>query len=153
MESVFGYTTARIHPIEAEDTGSAVLAFRGGAQGVIQGSTACWPGDPARIELHGERGTIVLEDGRIVRWDLADARPGEKAEMLNLEGVSSGGSADATGFGHELHRRQIVDFIEAVRSDRPPVVDGAEARKALEIVLAIYGSNQSGAPVNLPLTS
>jgi predicted dehydrogenase len=56
------------------------------------------------------------------------------------------------GIGHELHRRQIADMIQAIREDRPPAIVGEEARKALEIILAIYRSAQTGAAVRLPLT-
>jgi predicted dehydrogenase len=151
VETICGHIATQIHPIEAEDTGSAVLRFKSGAQGAIQASTAVWPGDAARIELHGEKGTIILEESRIVRWKLADASQIEEDEALALGGIPSGGSADPTGFGHELHRRQIVDFIESLKTGRSSLVDEGEGRKALEIVLAIYRSSQTGAPVRLPL--
>ncbi len=152
VETVFGRTATLAHRMETEDTASAVLVFRDGALGVIQGATSCWPGDPARVELHGEKGTIILEEGRIVRWKLADAAPDEEARMLALQDGQGSGSSDPMGIGHELHRRQIADMIQAIREDRPPAIVGEEARKALEIILAIYRSAQTGAAVRLPLT-
>ncbi len=151
VETVFGHTAILAHDIETEDTASAVLRFRNGAQGVIQGSTACWPGDRARVELHGDRGTIVLQEGCITAWKLADASPDEEAQMLALETAQGSGSADPMGITYELHRRQLAELIEAIRYGRPLAIEGAEGRKALEIILAIYQSVRSGQVVRLPL--
>jgi predicted dehydrogenase len=152
VADVFGRTATLAHEMQTEDTASAVLTFQSGALGVIQGATSCWPGDSARVELHGDRGTIALEEGRIVTWKLADAAPGEEEAMLALEQQSGSGAADPMAIGFEKHRLQIVDMIEAIREGRPPAIEGAEARCAVEIVRAIYRSAQLGAPVALPLT-
>jgi predicted dehydrogenase len=71
--------------------------------------------------------------------------------MLNLEAGSGSGAADPMAIGYERHRRQIVDMIEAIREGRPPMIEGAEARKSVEIILAIYRSAAEGRPVALPL--
>jgi predicted dehydrogenase len=118
---------------------------------VVQGATSCWPGDRARLELHGERGTIVLEEGRIVHWKLADAKEGEEERMLALEESLGSGSQDPTAISYEMHRRQIQDMVEAIHEDREPAVPGSEARKAVEIILGIYRSSQTGMQVRLPL--
>lgn len=152
VASVFGQTATLVHRMQTEDTASAVLTFENGALGVIQGATSAWPGDPARVELHGDQGTIVLEEGRITVWKLADGTPEEEAAMLGLEQVSGSGAADPMAIGFEKHRRQIVDMIEAIRTGRPPAIEGAEARRAVEIVRAIYRSAASGNLVKLPLT-
>ena len=152
VSHVIGRTATLAHRMETEDTASAVLTFANGALGVIQGATSCWPGDAARVELRGEKGTIVLEEGRIVTWKLAESTPGEEEAMLNLEGTGGGsGAGDPMAIGSERHRRQIVDFIEAVRQGRPPLIDGAEARKSVEIIRAIYRSAADGKMVALPL--
>src|SRR4030095_1775576 len=102
VESVVGRTATLAHTMETEDTASALLTFANGAFGVIQGATSCWPGDPARVELRGDKGTIVLEEGRIVTWKLADAPPGEEEAMLNLEGSGGGsGAGDPMAIGAE----------------------------------------------------
>ncbi len=149
VDTIFGRTATLAHTIQTEDTASAVVVFKNGALGVIQGATSCWPGDRARVELHGDQGTIVLEEGRITTWKLADASPEEEAHMLGLEQSQGSGSADPMGISYELHRRQLADLIEAIREDRSPAIAGTEARKAVEIILAIYRSAQTGAPVQL----
>ena len=150
VATVFARTATLRHGIETEDTASAVLTFSNGAMGVIQGATSCWPGDKARLELHGTEGTIVLENGRIVVWELASATADEAEKMRNLEEQEGSGAADPTAIGYEMHRRQIVDLIEAIQQDRPPAIQGAEARRSVEIIRAIYHSAATEQVVSLP---
>ena len=148
VTEVYAARTATLaHRMETEDTGVALLSLACGALGVIEGTTGSWPGDPARLELHGDKGTIMLEEGRIVRWDLADASPEERERMLSLETPPGSGSSDPMAIGIEKHKRQLEDFVLAIREDRDPAVDGAEARRAVELVLAIYESARTGRPV------
>lgn len=151
VESVLARTATLAHEMQTEDTASALLTFQSGALGVIQGATSCWPGDRARVELHGDRGTIVLEEGRIVVWKLADAAPGEEEAMLTLEHSQGSGAADPTAIGYEMHRRQLVDLIEAIRLGRPPAIQGAEARRSVEIIRAIYLAASERRLVTLPI--
>jgi UDP-N-acetyl-2-amino-2-deoxyglucuronate dehydrogenase len=152
VTTVFGRTATLAHDeMETEDTASALLTFGNGAMGVIQGATSSWPGDPARVELHGDRGAIIIEEGQIVKWKLADAQPGEEERMLNLEKSTGSGASDPTAIGFELHRRQILDLVEAIHHKRPPAVTGAEGRKSVEIVRAIYHSAAGGQLIRLPL--
>ena len=151
VESIMARTATLAHEMQTEDTASAVLSFQNGALGVIQGATSCWPGDRARVELHGDRGTIVLEEGRIVVWKLADAAPGEEEAMLTLEQQQGSGAADPTAIGYEMHRRQFVDLIEAIRQGRPPAIQGAEARRSVEIICAIYLAASEQRLVTLPI--
>lgn len=151
VESVIGRTATLAHQMETEDTASAILTFKHGALGVIQGATSCWPGDRARLELHGDRGTICLEEGHIVTWKLADAASDEEEAMLNLETLQGSGASDPTAIGSERHRRQIVDFINAIHTGQPPLIEGAEARRSIEIIRAIYRSAQENRSIALPL--
>jgi len=65
-----------------------------------------------------------------------------------------GGSTgnDPAALAEAAHAAQIEDFVRSVAAGRPPVVTGAEGRKSLEIILAIYASARSGTEVRLPLT-
>ena len=150
VDSVFARTTTLAHQMETEDTACAVLTFKSGALGVIQGATSTWPGDQAKTEIRGSGGSIVLEDGRITTWKLADAKADEEERMLNLEAAQGSGASDPTAIGYEMHRRQVVDLVEAIQNNRPPKILGQEARKSVEIIRAIYHSAQTGQPVSLP---
>jgi UDP-N-acetyl-2-amino-2-deoxyglucuronate dehydrogenase len=151
VKSIVGRTGTLAHEIETEDTASALVTFENGALGVIQGATSCWPGEPARVELHGDRGTIVIEEGQIAKWELQDGSLEEKETMLTLEKQDGSGATDPMAIGSEMHRRQIVDLIEATRDGRPPAIEGAEARRSVEIIRAIYQSVELERPVTLPL--
>jgi len=153
VRQVFGFTGTLAHRMETEDTAAAVLTLDSGGFGLIQGATSCWPGEPAAVTLHGDRGTIALEEGRIVTWKLADAKPGEEEAMLHLESDQGSGAADPLAIGYELHRCQLADMVEAIRNDRAPTFDAAEGRAAIEIILGIYQSAKTGQPVRLPIAS
>lgn len=151
VTTVMAQTATLAHEMETEDTATALLTFASGGMGVIQGATSCWPGDRARVELHGDKGTIVLEEGRIVVWKLADAADGEEEEMLTLEEQQGSGATDPTAIGFEMHRRQIVDLIGAIREGRAPAIEGAEARRSVELIRAIYIAASKQHLVKLPL--
>jgi predicted dehydrogenase len=151
VSSVFAQTATLAHEMETEDAASAVLTFENGALGVIQGATSCWPGDPARAEFHGTEGTIVLEEGRITSWQLADASPEEARAMTALEDQEGHTFDDPTAVSHVPHRMQIEDMLSAIEEDREPRISGAGARKALEIIRAAYLSAKRGEVMQLPL--
>ena len=135
-----------------EDTAVAVLQFANGALGVIQGSTAIYPGLDAKLSIHGEKGTAIIETGNIRAWEFMDKKPGDDEMLQTYGGDTATGASDPTKFiDAEGHRLQIVDMIEAVREDRTPYVDGPEGRKAVEIITAVYKSAKEGGTVRLPL--
>jgi UDP-N-acetyl-2-amino-2-deoxyglucuronate dehydrogenase len=152
VKTVYGHIATLGHEMEAEDTASAVLTFENGAQGVIQGATSCWPGDPARCEINGTQGTIILEEGRITTWKLADGTPEEEAALTSLETQDGRSFSDPLALSHLPHQRQIEDLLDAIDQDREPRVNGEAALKAVEIIRAIYLSAQRGESIRFPLT-
>lgn len=150
VASVFGIAERKIHTyIEAEDTAVAVVKFRNGAVGVIEGTTSIYPGFSRRIEVHGEKGSVILDGNEITHWKLMDSGE-EEEELAQLKDKDmSDGSSDPMTLDIAGHRRQIEDLVEAIRQDRPPAVSGTEGLKALEIVLAVYRSAQENRPVEL----
>lgn len=148
-EEVFGWTTRRVHEkIEAEDTAVAALRFSSGALGVIEASTAAWPGWQRRIEICGETGSAVLEDDHLARWDFREAMPHDDAVRAGTIDASMRSGADApNAITFQGHLRQIQDLIDAVREGRPPLISGCEARNAVSLINALYASAASRAPV------
>lgn len=56
------------HPsVDIEDTLLAFVRFANGAQGVVQASTALWPGTDVRIEINGTDGTAIVTGEKIGR--------------------------------------------------------------------------------------
>ncbi len=150
VSGVMAVTAARRHAIETEDTGTAVLRFANGAQGVIQGTTALSRGHDALVELQGTKGSILLVEGSIEEWQIDDAHAGEEV-VPDLDSSHAGGASDPMAIGCLLHQKQIEQFLTAVREGTADYVSGREARKSVEIVRAVYQSAASGALVPLPL--
>ena len=145
---VFAWTTQRVHAIESEDTCVAALKFGSGAFGTLEASTALWPGFSRRIEICGENGSVVMEDDDIARWEFRVPRPEDAQLRATRESGSMGsGAAAPMAIKFEGHLRQIQDFIDGIRDQRPFFIEGAEARKAVALVRAVYDSAGSGKPV------
>jgi len=51
----------------------------------------------------------------------------------------------------DLHYRKLAHLVDAVLDDTPLQLSGADGRDALELVLAVYRSAETGQPVELPL--
>lgn len=147
---VTGFTAMLAHErIEVEDTAVAVLRFKNGALGVIQATTSVNPGYPKTIAIHGNQGSAVIEQEDVLRWDFSPPTPEDEAIKTRFVAKvgASGGAADPKAISHEGHRRQLADFVEAIRGNRPPAVDGREGRKAVQLICAIYESNRTGRTV------
>jgi predicted dehydrogenase len=134
-----------LHKIESEDVVNAVLRFANGATGVLQASTAFWPGYTERTEFHGTKGSAIISGDKLTAWDVRDDA-GEPAPVA--QEVSSGAS-DPMAISLEPFERQFRDFGEAIEKGRKPLVAGEEGLQALEIVDAVYRSCRSGAKVTL----
>lgn len=150
VASVFGFAERKLHPyIEAEDTAVAVLKFKNGALGVVEGATSVSPGFSRRVEIHGEKGSVILDGNDISAWNLIDTGEEEEALSRLKERDLSNGASDPMALDIHGHRRQLEDLISAIRQDRQPMIDGAEGLKALELVLAVYRSASEKALVEL----
>ena len=156
VEEIQAQTATLAHKrIEVEDVAIATLRFKSGALGVIEATTAAYPGYLKRIELHGSEGTAILEEEDLKAWDFAKKGRGDAAILKAMKKTKSGGggAADPSAIGHHGHTMQFRDFVKAIKTDGTPAVDGHEGRKPIEIILAIYKSAQTGKLVKLPLKS
>ena len=154
VRAVQAFTDTMTHErIEVEDVAVAVLRFGNGALGVIEGTTTAYPGMLKKTEISGSKGTVILQEEDIIKWEFEPALP-EDAEVLQKFARTrsgGGGAADPRAISHENHRRQMEDLINAIENGTPHLVDGREGRKAVEIILAIYKSSQERRIVHLPL--
>ncbi len=131
--------------IEVEDTAVAILEFESGARGVIQGSTGCWSrsGLPAEVHISGENGSACLVDDKFRLWEFKEERP-EDAVILSDHMVTAGGvglgANDPSAMDFSGHKSNFEDVVNAINSGRESSVGGAEARKAVALINAIYES-------------
>jgi predicted dehydrogenase len=141
--------------IAVEDTAVATVRFANGALGIIEASTAVYPGYLKRIEIHGSMGSAVLEEEDLVKWDFAKKTKADAAILhkMSQRKSSGGGASDPAAIGHHGHARQFQDVLNAISKGSKLLIDGLEGRRAVEIILAIYKSAETGRAVPLPLAS
>ncbi|MFB3887374.1 MAG: Gfo/Idh/MocA family protein [Thermodesulfobacteriota bacterium] len=143
VKTVIGLTRTSIHHIETEDLGVAVVEFINGALGVIEGSTAIQPGFKERVEIHGQKGSIILEGGNIKEWKVEGCREEDYVDQQKV----SYGSTHSPAISYANHKAQLEEIIDSIQNDKEPLVNGEEGLKSLEIVLGIYESSRKKGPV------
>ena len=118
------------HPgITLEDTTLAFVTYQNGAQGVVEASTALWPGTDVRIEVNGERGTAVLAGERMDTWKFQDERP-EDEEIRRLGSASAAtGARGAADLGFLDHQAVIEDMARAIEAGCEPMITLASVRR------------------------
>jgi len=149
IEEVYGVTRQQFHHyLEAEDIGMAVVKFKNGAIGTIEGTTNVYPQNlEETLYVFGETGTVKLggkSTNTIDVWNF----PEESEEDRKNKGLEEA-TSNVYGNGHTS---LFADVIAAIREDRDPYVNAYAGRNALELVLAVYKSQKTGAPVKLPLS-
>lgn len=164
VDSVYAQARTATHErIEVEDTLCATLVFRSGALGTLLAATSAYPGRPARIAVHGTAGGAVIEGDALSLLAPIEGPPvPHEAPNKHALLVSTGGTKAATQAAREAtgaqntdedwtdgHVRQLRDFVRAARRGSPPLIDGLEGRRAVELVLAIYESAAAGEVVRL----
>lgn len=137
---VTGYAmTSPVHRMEAEDVVAAAVRYANGAIGVIDATTAAYPGLAERIDLVGEKGTASLAGtSLLVQW-----QDGTREEHV-ADGSAGGTGADPMAFPHDYHRSVWIDFLDAIANHRAPRVTGAEALKVHRLIDALIATSAAG---------
>ena len=146
---VVGMTDQLNHPyLECEDLGIALVKFKNGSYGVIEGTTDIYPKNfEETLYLFGEKGTVKAGGtsvNKIEAWQFADGIDDEKKIIDEFHETPP----NVYGFGHTP---LYADVIDAIKNNREPYVNAEAGKRALEMVLAIYKSAAEGNPVKLPL--
>jgi predicted dehydrogenase len=134
-----------LHRIESEDIVNALVRFANGATGVIQAATAFSPGYTERVEIHGTKGTAIISGDKLTTWDVND----DQGAAPPLASTVASGASDPMAISLEPFERQFLDFADAIRTGRRPLIAGEDGLQALELVDAIYRSCRSGERVHL----
>lgn len=150
IEEIYGATRQQFHDyLEAEDVGMAVVKFKNGAIGTIEGTTNVYPKNlEETLYIFGENGTVKIggtSTNNIDVWDFAD----ETEEDNQNKGLKEE-TSNVYGNGHTS---LFTDVIDAIKTDRAPYVDAVAGRNALEVILSIYKSQKTGQAVKLPLAN
>ncbi len=148
IEEVYGVVKQQFHNyLEAEDVGMAVIKFRDGSIGTVEGTTNVFPKNlEETLYLFGEKGTVKLGGksvNSIDEWDFADETG---SDMGNKGLEEKAGNVYGNG-----HTPLFADMVSAIENNRKPYVDAYAGRRAVELVLAVYKSAKTGQPVKFPL--
>lgn len=149
IDCVVGMTDRLKHDyIQAEDLGIALIHFKNGAYGIIEGTTNVYPRNlEETLYLFGEKGTIKAGGTSvnvIEEWNFSDML--DDPEQVKRQFHEN--PPNVYGYGHTP---LYADVVEAIQEDRAPYVDAEAGKRALELVLAIYKSAAEGSIVQLPL--
>lgn len=162
IEEISGYWANLNHPtIEVDDTAVATIRFKSGGLGSIITSVSQKPGIHTKVHVHGSNGasvgvetdrgaTFVAGVSKIAEPPLNDlwTIPNESHLLADFQAVDRARfqSIDATTHYHAL---QIRDFLQAIQTNRPPLVSAEDGRAVVEMFSAIYDSQRLRRPVVL----
>lgn len=151
IDEVFAFTDNLNHEyINAEDLGVALVKFKNGSYGIIEGTTNIYPKNlEETLYIFGEKGTVKAGGTSVNKleiWKFADSNENEEEILKEY----SEEHKNVYGLGHTpLYK----DVIEAINENRKPYVDAIEGKRALELVLSIYESASKNKPIKLPLSN
>ena len=146
VREVVGYwQLGALHKIQSEDVVCAMMRYANGATGVIQASTAFWPGYSERIEIHGTKGTAIFTGDKLTAWDVEN----DQGAPAPVEREAMSGASDPMAISLTPFERQFLNFGEACKSGRKPLITGEDGVRALEFVLSVYRSCREGQKVVL----
>ena len=148
IDTVYAQCDTFIRDIEAEDFGAIIIRFKNGAIGIVEGSACVYPKNlEETLSIFGETGTVCIGGiavNKIETWRFADNTVSEEEMIKSQEDDPD----TVYGFGHTP---LYEDMIEAIKSDRQPLINGEEGKKGMSIILAAYKSRLTGMPVKFPM--
>jgi UDP-N-acetyl-2-amino-2-deoxyglucuronate dehydrogenase len=138
--------------VPLEDTTIAFINFQRGTQGILQASTAFWPGTDIRIEINGTDGTAIMCGEKMTCWKFRDERPEDESIRQFGSASQATGAGGAADLGYYDHMVVIEDLVDSIYSGREVSIPVSSVRPTLEMVLAMYKSAKLKSPVELPIT-
>ena len=134
VDQVYSVCRTLHHEIEAEDTTVAAVAFKSGALGVIQCTTAVQPGYPRLMTIAGTKGSLQIQEEMLRSCDVEGCDELEK----QLSRSANNGYNQPMGIGIRGHVLQINDFIDAIRTHTQPAVSLEDARRTIQLINRLY---------------
>jgi len=159
-------TTATVahERIEVEDVAAGVVTFESGALGVLHATTAAYPGLNVRLQVHGDKGSAVIDDDTLTfihrtptEGSAEDRAYGSQGESLNqvtdfpeASGLATETAGSNPGsLGSDAHRRQYENFLAALAGEEPLRVDLETNRRSIAVITAVYESARTRRPVRI----
>lgn len=153
VDEVHAFWTTRSHNIEVEDVAVASLKFKSGALGIIEGTTAAYPGFTARLDIMGDKGGITIVDDAVSEWQTASGKTYDDFKVAHAEAVTPPDEKDDFGgvwtLNNEAHKAQYVSIIDDILAGRKVGVTGRDGLRPLKLILAIYESGRTGKTIKM----
>jgi UDP-N-acetyl-2-amino-2-deoxyglucuronate dehydrogenase len=160
---VFAYTGTLAHErIETEDVAVGVVRFESGALGILHASTAAYPGLSARLQVHGDKGSVVIDNDRLTylhktpegaeRGEVAygeNSATDNQVESLGLSQAATATAGSDPGQLSDAHRYQYENFLAALEGKEELRVTLEENRRSIAVIVGAYESARTGRPVSL----
>jgi UDP-N-acetyl-2-amino-2-deoxyglucuronate dehydrogenase len=161
---VFAYAETLAHQrIEVEDVAVAVVRFENGALGLLHATTAAYPGLSARLQVHGDRGSVVIDNDLLTfihvtpqDTEAEEKLMGSKSDSINqlddyvlADQTGPTAGSNPGGLSPLAHRRQYENFLAALAGEESVRVDLETNRRSVELITAVYESARTGKPVPL----
>jgi predicted dehydrogenase len=151
---VFAYTGTLAHErIEVEDVATGLVRFESGALGVLHATTAAYPGLSARLQVHGDRGSAVIDNDEMAFFHATPAGSAVEERLMGSTKATSGGggttAAANPGQLSDAHRKQYLNFLGALAGTEELRVDLETNRQAVAVITAAYESARTGKRVTL----
>ena len=152
---VFAYTGTLAHErIEVEDVAVGVVRFESGALGVLHATTAAYPGLSARLQVHGDRGSAVIDNDQLAFFHATPEGTDPEEKLMGTTQATTGATAAATASSNpgqlsDAHRRQYLNFLGALDGTEKLRVDLETNRQSIGVITGVYESARTGRPVRL----
>jgi UDP-N-acetyl-2-amino-2-deoxyglucuronate dehydrogenase len=150
---VFAYTATLAHErIEVEDVAAGVVRFESGALGVLHATTAAYPGLSARLQVHGDRGSAVIDNDQLAFFHATP--PGVDPEDRSYGATSTRDTPPPTAGSDpsrlsDAHRLQYLNFLGALDGTDELRVTLETNRRSIGVITGVYESARTGKPVSL----
>ncbi len=141
---------ARYHRIEVEDDATLFTRFENGATGLFITSTGEYPGTN-RLEISGEKGKIVLEEGVLKWWQLQESEGEVRWHSdKGMPKIPMDYTEERFPDGPQ-HRGILQNYANAILHGEALISPGADGLNELTLSNAAYLSQWTGKEVSLPL--
>jgi predicted dehydrogenase len=136
---------------EVEDLSAAIFKYPHGALTQLTASVV-HHGEDQKIIIQGEKARISAPWQAVASVGAENGFP-QATRDNELEAGLNAIFQQTPGLTWTLHTGQIDDFLHAIERQTPPLVDGMQGKRSLEIITAIYKSAITQTFVSLPIRS
>ncbi len=141
----------KYHNIEVEDDVTAYVEYENGATGIFVTSTADTPGTN-RFEILGDKGKIVIEDGKLNFWRLRVPERQFNSEFTGGFGEPECWKCDIPTNGVETaHNGIMSNWVDAILNGSPLLAPGIEGVNGLQISNAMHLSAWTDSWADIPV--